>query len=225
MRLHRVFRTRLTPTPTPRHAKGASARCAALRRGVARMTSFAHQAAQIDTAALARYLEARLPGFRGPIDGREDADRAVEPDLPARRAQRPLRAAQEAAGPAAEERPRGRPRVPRHEGAARAPTCRCRACCTCARTTASSAPRSSSWSSSTARCSGTRRCRSSTMPSAPRSTTSRTGRWPRCTSVDPAKVGPRRLRQGRAATSPASATAGPSSTAPRRPSTSRTWRR
>ena len=31
------------------------------------MTSFAHQAAQIDTAALARYLEARLPGFRGPI--------------------------------------------------------------------------------------------------------------------------------------------------------------
>src|SRR2546423_15582475 len=32
-----------------------------------RMTSFAHQAAQIDTAALARYLEARLPGFRGPI--------------------------------------------------------------------------------------------------------------------------------------------------------------
>ena len=54
----------------------------------------------------------------------------------------------------------GRPRVPRHEGAARTPTCRCRACCTCARTTASSAPRSSSWSSSTARCSGTRRCRS-----------------------------------------------------------------
>ena len=36
---------------------------------------------------------------------------------------------------------------------------------------------------------------------------------------------PRRLRQGRAATSPASATAGPSSTARRRPSTSRTWRR
>jgi aminoglycoside phosphotransferase (APT) family kinase protein len=31
------------------------------------MTSFAHQAAQIDTAALARYLEARLPGFKGPI--------------------------------------------------------------------------------------------------------------------------------------------------------------
>ena len=27
------------------------------------------------------------------------------------------------------------------------------------------------------------------MPSAPRSTTRRTGRWPRCTSVDPAKVG------------------------------------
>jgi aminoglycoside phosphotransferase (APT) family kinase protein len=31
------------------------------------MTSFAHQAAQIDTAALAQYLEARLPGFKGPI--------------------------------------------------------------------------------------------------------------------------------------------------------------
>ena len=31
------------------------------------MTTFAHQAAQIDTAALARYLEERLPGFKGPI--------------------------------------------------------------------------------------------------------------------------------------------------------------
>jgi aminoglycoside phosphotransferase (APT) family kinase protein len=31
------------------------------------MTSFAHQAAQIDLAALATYLEARLPGFKGPI--------------------------------------------------------------------------------------------------------------------------------------------------------------
>ncbi len=31
------------------------------------MTSFAHQAAQIDTVALARYLEAHLPGFKGPI--------------------------------------------------------------------------------------------------------------------------------------------------------------
>ena len=47
------------------------------------MTSSAHQAAQIDLAALARYLEARLPGFKGPIEAREDAHRAVEPDLPA----------------------------------------------------------------------------------------------------------------------------------------------
>jgi aminoglycoside phosphotransferase (APT) family kinase protein len=31
------------------------------------MTSLAHQAAQIDTGSLARYLEAALPGFRGPI--------------------------------------------------------------------------------------------------------------------------------------------------------------
>ena len=31
------------------------------------MTDFAHQAAQIDTAALSTYLEAHLPGFRGPI--------------------------------------------------------------------------------------------------------------------------------------------------------------
>ncbi|MBX9590582.1 MAG: phosphotransferase family protein [Hyphomonadaceae bacterium] len=31
------------------------------------MTSFAHQAAQIDLVALAKYLEARLPGFKGPI--------------------------------------------------------------------------------------------------------------------------------------------------------------
>jgi aminoglycoside phosphotransferase (APT) family kinase protein len=31
------------------------------------MTSFAHQAAQIDTAALSKYLEGKLPGFKGPI--------------------------------------------------------------------------------------------------------------------------------------------------------------
>ena len=31
------------------------------------MTSFAHQAAQIDTEALAKYLEGKLPGFRGPV--------------------------------------------------------------------------------------------------------------------------------------------------------------
>jgi aminoglycoside phosphotransferase (APT) family kinase protein len=31
------------------------------------MTAFAHQAAQLDTAALARYLEERLPSFKGPV--------------------------------------------------------------------------------------------------------------------------------------------------------------
>src|SRR5215468_11942496 len=31
------------------------------------MTSFAHQAAQIDLVSLAKYLEAALPGFKGPI--------------------------------------------------------------------------------------------------------------------------------------------------------------
>jgi aminoglycoside phosphotransferase (APT) family kinase protein len=35
------------------------------------MTSFANQAAQIDTVALAHYLEAHLPGFRGPIEARK----------------------------------------------------------------------------------------------------------------------------------------------------------
>jgi aminoglycoside phosphotransferase (APT) family kinase protein len=35
------------------------------------MTNFAHQAAQIDTAALGRHLEARLPGFRGPIEAQK----------------------------------------------------------------------------------------------------------------------------------------------------------
>ena len=81
------------------------------------MTSFAHQAAQIDLVALAKYLEAAAAGLQGADHGGEDADGAVEPDVPAGLAQRPLRAAQEAAGPAAEERARGRPRVPRHEGA------------------------------------------------------------------------------------------------------------
>ena len=37
------------------------------------MTSFAHQAAQIDLAALATYLEARLPGFKGPITAEKTA--------------------------------------------------------------------------------------------------------------------------------------------------------
>ena len=32
------------------------------------MTTFAHQAAQLDTVALATYLEAQLPGFHGPIE-------------------------------------------------------------------------------------------------------------------------------------------------------------
>ncbi|MGH6814440.1 MAG: phosphotransferase [Hyphomicrobiaceae bacterium] len=35
------------------------------------MTSFAQQAARIDTAALARYLEAHLPGFEGPIEAQK----------------------------------------------------------------------------------------------------------------------------------------------------------
>jgi aminoglycoside phosphotransferase (APT) family kinase protein len=35
------------------------------------MTTFAHQAAQIDVAALATYLEARLPGFKGPIEAQK----------------------------------------------------------------------------------------------------------------------------------------------------------
>ena len=35
------------------------------------MTSFAHQAAQIDVAALAKHLEAHLPGFMGPIEAQK----------------------------------------------------------------------------------------------------------------------------------------------------------
>jgi aminoglycoside phosphotransferase (APT) family kinase protein len=35
------------------------------------MTSFAHQAGQIDVAALAEYLEAHLPGFKGPIEAQK----------------------------------------------------------------------------------------------------------------------------------------------------------
>ena len=31
------------------------------------MTSFAHEAARLDTVSLARYLESKLPGFKGPI--------------------------------------------------------------------------------------------------------------------------------------------------------------
>jgi aminoglycoside phosphotransferase (APT) family kinase protein len=31
------------------------------------MITSAHQAAQLDTVALARYLEDRLPGFKGPV--------------------------------------------------------------------------------------------------------------------------------------------------------------
>src|SRR5437667_3344875 len=38
-----------------------------MTRKTSRMTAAAHQAAQIDTAALARYLERTLPGFKGPV--------------------------------------------------------------------------------------------------------------------------------------------------------------
>jgi aminoglycoside phosphotransferase (APT) family kinase protein len=37
------------------------------------MASFAHQAAQIDTVTLAKYLEARLPGFKGPVTAEKTA--------------------------------------------------------------------------------------------------------------------------------------------------------
>jgi len=37
------------------------------------MTSFAHQAAQIDLVALSKYLEARLPAFKGPITAEKTA--------------------------------------------------------------------------------------------------------------------------------------------------------
>jgi aminoglycoside phosphotransferase (APT) family kinase protein len=37
------------------------------------MTSFAHQAAQIDLVKLAKYLEAQLPGFRGPLTAEKTA--------------------------------------------------------------------------------------------------------------------------------------------------------
>ena len=68
------------------------------------MTSFAHQAAQIDTAALARYLEARLPGFKGPIEAEKTPSGQSNPTFLLATPERPLRAAQEAAGPAAEDR-------------------------------------------------------------------------------------------------------------------------
>ena len=118
----------------PLKANGAALRSTS--PGESPMTSFAHQAAQIDTAALSRYLEARLPGFKGPIAAEKTPTRAVEPDLPARLAQRPLRAAQEAAGPAPEERARGRPRVPRHEGARGHRRAGAAHAASCARTTA-----------------------------------------------------------------------------------------
>ncbi len=35
------------------------------------MTTFAHQTAQIDTTALAKYLEAQLPGFKGPVEAQK----------------------------------------------------------------------------------------------------------------------------------------------------------
>ena len=97
-------------------ARGFAQRSGRPRRGRKRMTSFAHQAAQIDTVALA-LPRGQAAGLQGADYGREDADRPVEPHVPAVLPQRPLRAAQEAAGAAAQERARRRPRIPRHEGA------------------------------------------------------------------------------------------------------------
>ena len=105
------------------------------------MTTFAHQAAQIDTVALAKYLEARLPGFKGPIEAEKTPTGQSNPTfiLTSPSGHYVLR-----------KKPPGQLLKSAHQvdreyrvmKALEAPTCRCRACCTCARTTASSARRS-----------------------------------------------------------------------------------
>ena len=80
------LRVHPTPNPSPSSCRrrvfdttggGFARRMPDGYAGRKRMTSFAHQAAQIDTVALAKYLEARLPGFKGADHRREDGDRAI----------------------------------------------------------------------------------------------------------------------------------------------------
>jgi aminoglycoside phosphotransferase (APT) family kinase protein len=93
------------------------------------MTSFAHQAAQIDLAALARYLEARLPGFKGPITAQKTPTGQSNPTflLSSPSGRYVLR-----------KKPPGQLLKSAH-----AVDREYRACCTCARTKACSAPCSS----------------------------------------------------------------------------------
>src|SRR6185295_715578 len=48
-----------------------SAYCTLRLHGGCAMSTFAHEVAQLDTAALAKYLEARLSGFQGPIEAQK----------------------------------------------------------------------------------------------------------------------------------------------------------
>jgi aminoglycoside phosphotransferase (APT) family kinase protein len=106
------------------------------------MTSFAHQAAHIDTQALATYLEARLPGFKGPISAQKTETGQSNPTflLYSPSGRYVLR-----------KKPPGQLLKSAHQvdrehrvmHALEHTDVPCRACCTCARTTASSARRSS----------------------------------------------------------------------------------
>ena len=218
-----VFTPRLTP---PRLSEGGLRRSArrCRPRRTQRMTSFAHQAAQIDTVALAQYLEARLPGFKGPITAEKTPTGQSNPTFllsspsgryvlrkkppgqllkSAHAVDREYRVMKGAAGhrragaahaASVRGRQRARHRVLRHGVRRRHRVL---------------GPGAAGAEQGAAR-QGLRRGE----PGAGRPAFGRPGQG----RASPTSARP-------AATSPASATAGPSSTARRRPSTSRTWRR
>ena len=106
------------------HQGGGGDRCASIRRGSRPISP------------------QRIAGFKGPLDGRAVQGRAVEPDLSARNAGAPLRAAPQAARQAAALRACGRPRVPRRSARCTRRAFRSPSRCSIAPTRASSARRS-----------------------------------------------------------------------------------
>ena len=142
-----------------------------------------------DLVAVRDLLARPRPGRR-PAARVADRGRPVEPDLRAHRRHPPVGAAPPAAGPRARHRPRHAPRVP---GDARPRThrrCRSRARFSSAPTRTCSAPRSTSWSTSTASSTGPPPTWPASTPTAP------AGSATRCVDtladlhvVDPAAVG------------------------------------
>ena len=178
----------------------------------------------LDAAALGPYLEAHVPGFCRPAGHRKIQRRPVQPDLSADGRKRALCAARQAAGPVAQIRASGRPRIPRHEGACRQRRAGAEGAAPLREDDADRPHVLRHGVSSTAASSGTRHCRRlPTMPSRAAIYDAMNATLAALHDVDVAARRPRPISASRATISNASSAAGPASTAPPKPSRSPTW--